>query len=167
MKFRNYCIVALGVVTGIRDIIKEVSEVEIKFIEQTGVFISTFSSVMEPAELRELLNEDERTFFIFEVGAENSTYFVGRDDVHDKLFGHMENGGEEVLNMMTNRLMNEIHNMQRVTSGSTDCTNEEEMDVSNFTKVEKEEKINELLDKGVKNLTEEEKSLLDLLTKNI
>lgn len=117
MRFKNYCIVALGGVDGIKDIISKISETNLRCLQQTGVFIGTFTCAMSAAELREIFDREKRTFFIFEVGDDTSAYKIGKDDIHEQLFGYIENGGEEVLNIMTDKLMSEINGVK--TSGST------------------------------------------------
>lgn len=118
MRFRNYCIVALGNVDGIKDIINKMSETTPRNMQQKGVFIGTFSCTFTPVELRDIFDSNNRTFFIFEVGAESNAYKVGRDDIHEQLFGYIENGGEEVLNFMTSNLMGELEGGMK-TSGAT------------------------------------------------
>lgn len=174
MKFRNYCIVALGDIEGIMDVISRVSETKARKLEQKGVLICTFSSVMEPNELKELIGQSKRTFFIFEVGNDSAAYQVGREDIHDQLFGYIERGGEEVINFMTDKLMNDIGETSgKMTGGTHNGTQFEEeeeddvIDVTQLTKVQKQKEIDFLLDKGLKNLNTKEKELLDLLTKNM
>jgi len=133
MRFKNYCIVALGKIDGIREIISKISETQPRYLEQKAVFIGTFSCVMSATELREILDRENKTFFVFEVGDESSAYKIGRDDIHEQLFGYIENGGEEVLNMMSDNLMNEINGVKM--SGGTNehpqkLTLQEELDIA-------------------------------------
>lgn len=126
MRFRNYCIVALGVVDGIKDIVNKLTETKLKFIEQKGVFIGTFSCTFSTTELRDIFDRESRTFFIFEVGDDNSAYKIGKENLHEDLFGHIENGGEEVLNFMTDNLMNGIKDGSTKMSGGTESFQPEE-----------------------------------------
>ena len=172
MKFRNYCIVALGDVDGILPLLSKISETEIRKLAQTGVLICTFSSVVEAAEIKELINRDKRTFFIFEVGADNSAYQIGREEIHNQLFSFMEDGGDELLSLMTNKLINDIKSTNDSQSGITISKSsieedEDLLDVSKLNKNQKQKEIDNLLDKGLDNLSEKEKEFLDLLTKNL
>ena len=56
MEFKNYCIIGLGDVSGIRDIISKISDITPRCIEQTGVFIGTFSCVMTANELKDVFD---------------------------------------------------------------------------------------------------------------
>ena len=170
MAFKNYCIVALGDISGIVDIIKRVSENAPRKLEQTGVLICTFSSVMTVSELKDAISTENKTFFIFEVGNDTAAYKIGRDDIHEQLFGHIEEGGDDMLNMLTSNLMHGIRESNGQMSGNTSSvtiTEEEEIDVSDLTKPQIQKEIDKLLDKGLKNLDEKEKERLELLTKNM
>jgi hypothetical protein len=116
MEFKNYCIVALGGVDGIKEIISKISETNLRCLQQKGVFIGTFTCAMSASELKDVFDREKRTFFIFEVGDEKSAYKIGKEDIHEQLFGYLENGGEEVLNFMSDKIMDEINGK---TSGST------------------------------------------------
>ncbi len=116
MTFKNYCIVALGTVDGIKEIINKISETNLRCIHQKAVFIGTFTCPMSANELKDIFDRENRTFFIFEVGDDSSAYKVGKDDIHERLFGYIENGGEEVLNIMGDKIMREINGKM---SGST------------------------------------------------
>lgn len=166
MRFRNYCIVGLGIVDGIIDEVKRISETDPRVLPQKGVVIATFSSVMEPSELRDFFNKPNRTFFIFEVDEDISAYHIGREDIHERLFGYIEDNGEEVLNMMTEKLMGDIRSSGGTvgTSGSTRTNKSEtkaEIVVSDLSEKEAEKIVNDLLDKGLENLATDEKELLN------
>lgn len=173
MRFKNYCIVALGEINGIMNIISRVSETKVRKLEQKGVLICTFSSVLEPNELKELIGSEDKTFFIFEIGTDSTSYQIGRKDIHNQLFGYIESGGEEVIKFMTNKLISDINEtidkMTDVTNNGTQFEKEDDniIDVTKLTKIQKQKKIDILLDKGLNNLNTKEKKLLDLLTKNI
>jgi hypothetical protein len=171
MEFKNYCIVALGDIDGIVDIIKRVSENAPRKLEQTGVLICTFSSIMTVTEIKETINTKKRTFFIFEVGSDTAAYRVGREDIHDQLFGHIDKGGDDLLSALTSNLMHGIresseHSMSGNTRSAT-ITEDEEISVSELSKPEIQNEIDKLLDKGFKNLGEKERERLELLTKNM
>lgn len=132
MKFKNYCVVSIGKVDGVKDIIVKLSESTPRYLEQKGVFIGTFSCIMSAKELGDILNREQRTFFIFEVGDESNCYRIGREDIHNQLFGHIEDGGDEILNILSNNLMNDI----RMT-GSTN------------NKIDKSVSLNEQLEQAI------------------
>jgi len=91
MIFNDYCIIALGDTTGIKDIITEISESDVKYISQKGLIILTFTSVMFANEIKELLNENNRNFFILDLNESNNAFQIGKDSIHKDLFGGILN----------------------------------------------------------------------------
>ncbi len=90
MNLSNYCIIALGDVSGFKDIVRKISEISPRCLEQQGVFIGTFSSMFTIAELRDIFDGEKKTFFVFEVGnQEKSAYKIGKPDIHEQLFGYL------------------------------------------------------------------------------
>jgi len=124
MEIKNYCMVALGTVKGVKDIISKISETPVRCIEHTNVFIATFSCVMSANELGDVFDIEKRTYFIFEIGNDSNTYKIGKKDIHQQLFGHIENGGNDLLNVMTNNLINELNGSGAQISGTTNTQQE-------------------------------------------
>jgi len=85
MEFKNYCIVALGSVNELKEILIKISETELRFIKQKGVFIATFKTTMFANELKTLLDEKKLTLFIFELN-NDSVYKIGNDKINSQLF---------------------------------------------------------------------------------
>lgn len=117
MEFKNYCVVAIGKVDGIREVIINLSETEPRLLEQKGVFIATFTCAMTAKELGDILDREDKTFFIFEVGDKSNSYKIGRDDIHNQLFGYMETQEESRI-LDVSDLLNKIN-----ISGKTNSTN--------------------------------------------
>lgn len=169
MSYKNYCIVALGDISGIIDIIKKISESSPRKLEQRGVLICTFSSVMTTSEIKETINEPGKTFFIFEVDSKTSAYKIGRDDIHEQLFNDIEKTGKEFLNTLTNKLMSGINNDTSTGDTTTIKVNikKNEVLVTDLSKKEIGDEIDMLLDKGLGNLNNDEKEWLKILTENM
>lgn len=91
MNFNDYCIVGLGDVSGIKDLVKKISQTNPRCLEQQGVLIATFSSAFTISELKDIFEKDKRTFFVFEIGLDKSVYKIGKENIHQQLFGHLEN----------------------------------------------------------------------------
>jgi len=123
MRFKNYCVVVIGKVDGVRDLISKITETELRCLEQKGVFIGTFSCIMSAKELKDILDRESKTFFVFEVGDESNAYQIGRADIHEQLFAHIENGGD-VLSIMSDNLMNEV-NVDRMSGSTADISTKE------------------------------------------
>jgi hypothetical protein len=167
MEFKNYCVVVLGhQIDDILEIVLKISETPPKRIQQKGILICTFSCTMTAAELNDLFEKEGRTYFIFEIGSDSTSYKIGRDDIQEQLFGEIERGGD-VLSNMSNKIMDDIFNSKKLSGNAIRQIVEVDIDIENWSKFDKEEKINDLLDKGFDKLDNKEKELLDLLTKSI
>ena len=179
MNLKNYCIVVIGDTEGILPEILKISDSKPKKINSVGIFICTFISVADAKELEDYFKSLGRNFFLFEVGANNSGYSINNKDKHDGLFKDMEKNFND-LKSKSDRIMDEIaESLQN--SGNT----EEDTPVINFkmeTKTvksdtrpnksyynnlsisEKETMINEILDKGIDNISDFDKKVLDIIS---
>lgn len=97
MKFNNYCIIGLGDISGIKDLVKKISETNPRCLEQQGVLIATFSSAFTISELKDVFEKDKRTFFVFEVGEGKSVYKIGKEDINEQLFGYLKDGFDSTI----------------------------------------------------------------------
>ena len=67
IKFRNFCIIVLGQVEGVKDEIRKVSETELNILEAKNIIIATFSSVVSISEMSDYFKSNERIFILFEM----------------------------------------------------------------------------------------------------
>ena len=181
MVFRNYCIVIMGDTEGALMEIAKISDNKPKVLASVGIIICTFVSVADAKELEDYFESLERSFVLLEVGASNTGYNLKNKKVHEGLFSEMELN-KDTLEKKSNKLMNEINESFTNNSGTT----REEIPTVNLkleTKVVKAEtKINEsyyenldiddklnlidqMLDKGYENLSEFDKKVLKIISK--
>jgi hypothetical protein len=152
-----------------------------KVLASVGVIICTFTSVADAKELESYFESLERSFFLLEVGADNTGYNIKNKKVHKGLFQAMEQNADD-LKKKSDSIMDEINESFANNSGRT----EEDIPVINLKTKSKtvksetrpnrlyydslngEEKIdliNDLLDKGYENLSEFDKRVLKIITK--
>lgn len=166
MKFRNYCIVVMGKMGGVKDEIIKIAETKPRYLDATGILIATFASVAQPAELEEFFKRDGRSFLIFDLNKENSSYHLDNLGFNKHLFGDILEQ-EEKLKEMSVRIMQEI-------SGSTPNGNgiietkvvpkikvEPKIVIGDLTPKEREGLVNEIFDKGIDKMTKSDKKLLE------
>lgn len=177
MKFKNYCLVVLGRVEGVKDEISKISETAVRYVDAKGIVIATFSTIATALELREFFTLNNRSFVLFELGDDNYGVNITNKAIHEHLFGEIEVKGPGILNSLTNRLMSEIGAIESnipepVISGSsnpslvkTKKTEFEGIDFSTLTISQREELVNKILDKGAENLNEKDKILLKKIAK--
>jgi hypothetical protein len=177
MRFRAYCIIVIGDTIGVIDEIMKITETQPSVVDGKGLYIATFISASSPSELTEFFKLDNRNFLLFELNEETSGFHITKEETHQGLFGFLNTLKQENIDEMTNKLMKEI----RLTSDTRDFKGFikrkknkavsvsklklTEHDISNMSKTQKEKLLNELIDSGLKNLTDSDKKILELLTK--
>lgn len=180
MVFRDYCIVVLGKVEGALMEIVNVSDNKPKTLPAKGLLICTFNSVADASELEDYFTSLGRTFFLFEVGADNTGYNVSNEEVHEALFGDIEskdNNLSEKSKSLLNAILDSVD--LQPSSGTTPEINTrvdketkaetkkvfKEESYENLSNEEKIDLMNEILDKGHENMDEYDKKVLKALSK--
>lgn len=177
MKFKNYCLVILGRVEGVKDEISKISETAVRYVDAKGIVIATFSTVATATELREFFILNNRSFVLFEMGEDNYGVNLVNKGIHNHLFGEIERQAPDVLNTLTNKLMSDINGSTNkvpeaiITGSSQNGLSKsrrntfEGIDVVTLSVDEREEMVNKILDKGYQNLNDDDKNILKKLTK--
>jgi hypothetical protein len=160
MTFRNYCIVVIGNTNGVEAEINKVSETKPNFFDAKGLFIGTFSSFMEPSELTEWFIECNRNFMVFNLDEKNSGFNITNKSIHNGLFGFIQSVNVEEI---TNSFIESLDDSDYKSKNETNKLNAEK--IQKMGSSEREELLNNLLDFGLENLTDEDKKLLHLLVK--
>jgi len=183
MKFRNYCIVFIGDVNGVRPEVLKIAE-EGKFLGEKGMTISTFISVAEPAELSDYFKSLNRNFLLFDLNEDYSRVNLLDKTKHDELFKIVDKHTNKTLEEMSNELIDEINETLNKSSFTGDSkpydmgeplfseiimpkTRKEKIDLESLSKKQKEEIINDILDKGYDNLNEYDIKILKKVSKTI
>ncbi len=180
MIFTNYCIVVMGKTEGVLPEIAKVSDSKPKVLNSVGVVISTFISVANAKELEDYFKSLERNFFLLEVGAGNTGYNINNKKVHNGLFREMEKNYSN-LKDKSDKIMDEISesftnsgsteedipfiNLKMETKTVKSDTRPNKSYYDNLSVSEKAVIIDEILDKGVDNLSEFDKKVLEMISK--
>ena len=172
MKFTNYCLVVMGDTNGVTIEIEKISEIKPNILDAKGILIATFTSVSTSRELNEWFRLNNRSFLLFELDPETSGFHIAKKEIHEGLFGFLK-----TLNIddKTSELLREI-NMTSDTKNYSKLKRQPnnikkpdrkitEKDIEKMTKKDKEELWNKIVDNGVENMSEEDKNLLQLLSK--
>ena len=175
MKFRNYCLVVMGETLNIVPEIVKIAETAPNILDAKGILIATFSSVAEPRELTDYFKLNGRNFLIFDLNSENSGYNITKDDINQGLFGFLKLMDEETLKQRTDDLIQEISGITTATKGLVSPNKGYEIhakreqpevsieEIENMSQKDKNDLMNKLIDKGVKNLSNYDKELLNKL----
>lgn len=167
MKFKNYCIVILGDTLGVQAEIQKISETTPNVLDAKGVLIATFSSLAQPNEITEWFKENKRSFLVFDLDKNNSGFNITKKEIHEGLFGFLDEIDNKLMSDEFFKSINEIQIKHKLKPLRNDLKNNklDEKIISKMTPKERDEKLNELIESGLENLSEEDKKLLPLLAK--
>jgi len=170
MRFRNYCIVVMGDTKNVLPEIVKISETKPNILDSKGILIATFSSIASPREISDYFKLNGRNFLVFDLNEENSGAFISKKEINDGLFGFLKEFNDEVLKQKTEELMTTIDlEMTSTTVSSKTRKLRTEFQVSieqieQMSPKEKNDLMNKLIDKGVENLSEYDKKILNKLS---
>jgi len=162
----------MGNTAGVQSEITKICEGEPNVLDAKGIIISTFTSAGEPIELTSWFTENNRNFLLFDLDKEYSGYNILKKEIHDGLFGFLKhiNTDEMSDNFLKNMsFSSENKEVKKVNKNSNDFIKIKnklnKKSIEKMSVVEKQELLNELIDSGLQNLTENDKKLLTLLAK--
>ena len=165
VKVKEFCVVILGDVGGAKDEIMLLAEEEVKFVNSGGLVVGTFKSAMTPNEIKSFLSENNRNFFLFEMGLDNFSVNFIDYKIYEHLF-------KEHDKMVTKNLETSIKYFEKVNLDEIveikEITNVEYIvnKVDKLTPKTQEELIDSILDKGLDNWSLEDKIIIEHLTRN-
>lgn len=175
MKFRSYCIVIMGETSGCKLEIGKIAEDSPRFLEAKGIIMSTFTSVAEVGEITDYFKALNRNFLIFDTNPETSGYYLSNEDLNDALFGHLSKEYDLELEDLTNKLIDDISSTnEKPSSGITSYSSSIEVKpkikyrkevLEQMSKEDRDNLMNQILDKGIENITDHDKKILEYLTK--
>lgn len=174
LNVRAYCLVGLGNIKDLTKLLTEISESEVSFVSGTGLVITTFMSSWNISEIEKYLNENEKSYIVFEMTPGFFSANIRDDKFQQTLFGGpIENTSffqniEDTLSQLKDiDLFNDLQGEE---------IEDDYMTIMDFMKnnlkkeEEKEPDLDEVLDKisrvGFENLSEKEKVFLDNYSKN-
>lgn len=164
MKLRNYILIAFvkseSSIT-IKDDLLELANTPPRYICTKDYTLASFSSTFEPLEIRNFLNQIEgRMFFIFD---SNDTVAASNlpKQMREHLFQNFEMINEESPTL--NNFVNDKNSLNiKTLSGSSESI---VINVEELSTAKRMEMLNDLFDKGLENLNNEDRELLDILSK--
>ncbi len=164
MKIRNLCVMILGNTKGAISEIETISDSKVNILDATGVLIATFSTAVEINELNDYFKLLNRSFFVFDLNPNNSGYHITKESIHEGLFGFLSKIDTSVREQ---DLLDMIKSTTKTSKIKKEVKTKEltEEEVNNMKPTQKKTLFNELLDKGYKNLTDNDKKILPLLAK--
>lgn len=165
MKFRNYCVIVMGNIDDVLIEVESISDVKPSHLTMRGdnTIIITFTSFLSIEELREYFKENKRNLILFELNKETYTYYFNDSDKYNELFTFFSDINNEDLDSKTDCFMQLI----KESKSHINILDTEEVDkycVNNLSKEKRMNIINRIIDNGVDNMSEYDKTLLCFLT---
>ena len=152
---RQYCLIGLGNIEGIKEDLQFISETEASFVCGEGLLIATYMSSLRINEMEEFFKMNERSFIVFEMTPGFFSASIENSKFQDALFGGMIDTNKLFSGEMENNLVKFM-----------DSVKEDLEDVQDIgQKILTLPTIDDLLDKigkiGIENLTPTEKQYLE------
>jgi hypothetical protein len=178
----KYCIICLENTEGMRDEILSIAIDPYKYIKGENMLIVTFTTFMTPQEMKELFgNPGDRSYFLFEMNSDTAMVSVSDETLQDYLFEGLANPKNKIdiidtmfgpmgINNFNNDIEKEElhqtgHFTKMVESIKAEIVGENKFSedkLNSLSKEERDELVDELLEKGA-DLTENDKEVLNFL----
>lgn len=160
MEFKNYCVLLMGRTEGVAIEIEKISESKPSILNAKGIVIATFTTFVSVQEISAWFKMNKRSFFVFELNEETSDCFIDKVQIQEGLFGFLKNVNKDKLEDKTQEFLGVIG------VETVPIDNElTESDIMALTQDEKDDLLNKFFDNGTENLTEEDKKIINLLSK--
>ncbi len=160
MKFKNYCVLLMGRTEGSALEIEKISDSKPNILNAKGLVIATFTSFVSVQEISAWFKMNKRSFFVFELNDETSDCFIDKVAIQEGLFGFLKNVDKDKLEEKTSEFLGAVG--VEVPKVENELT---ESDIMALTQDEKDDLLNKFIDNGCENLTEEDKKIINLLSK--
>lgn len=187
MKIFNYCVVFFVPLHGTTDDIYDISIDSHRIMKGKGISLISFSSTYGVKEISKILKNNERNFLIFNLDDEMSGFNLTDKEKESEFFGFINNVDSfEQLKKNSDDLLDDLsktnfkHDLEstnnfeetynylygKKTPLNYDFNNEFlDIDFENLSSDEKNYLINGIIDKGIENLNDNDKKVLNRLSK--
>lgn len=161
MEFNNYCLIVLGNISNVEKTLVTITEEEMKFVSGKGFFMARFMSILSPEEIKNCFIGEKSSAIVFKLSSECSSIELSDKKKQEYLFKEIIK--EDIPNQLTENYGSMI-DIDKKEIKSIELENKKIM-VENMDKSSRKEIMDEIIDKGIDNLTEDDKIILELLIK--
>jgi hypothetical protein len=178
MIFKNYCGVFFNPTNELNAIVSKISEDSPRAMKGKGISIYTFTTVVDTAILTEYFKSYNLNFFVFELSKSNSGFNFTDKEKESDLFGFLDKNIKSDYEQLSNILMDDIiknsaknkstePNLNLTIKNNTKVENLDEVliRIENMSKNDRNVMLNEIIDKGVENLNDSDKKILEKISK--
>ena len=175
MIFKQYCAVFFTPTDRLDFEVTKISENDYNKIGGSGISIYTFNSALDVVVLTDYFKSLDRNFLIFDLNKESSGFNLLDKDKEYLLFGLLNDNKLSEYENLSNLLMDDIisesnkietKNELKSSDGLLKMKeNDDFLNVyNNLSKDEINQELNKIIDKGIKNLTDKDKKILNKLS---
>lgn len=181
MIFKNYCGVFFNPIDDLNAIISKISEDSPRVMKGKGISIYTFTSVIDATILTDYFKSYNLNFFVFDLSKSNSGFNFTDKDKESDLFGFLDKNIKSDFENLSNILMDDIiknspvnkksePNINPVLKYKNETKKDDDLDrlldsIENMSKNDRNSMLNDIIDKGVENLNESDKKILEKISK--
>lgn len=184
MIFKHYCAVFFNPTDGLNEEVSKICEEAPRVMKGKGISIYTFTSIVEAPILTDFFKSYDRNFLLFDLSKENSGFnFIDKVKEND-LFGFINTSeSSKDFEKLSNTLMDDILNYNKADIDMSESiinytfknnthpnlnsdteTNPLDEIGDNLSNDEINDRMNKIIDKGVNNLTDQDKKILEKLS---
>lgn len=177
MRLRRYGMIFLFHLDGgLEKEIGKVSEIRPNILSGGDIIVTTFISAMEPDEIKEYFRQSNRSFIIFDLDQDGTGFHLAVPQFMYKLYSGIMSIDLDEMNRHMYAQMRTVENYNINDESIEDADiieehafhDDEIIDFSGWSKSDKEDYLNEIIDKGPSNWTVKDKrrmqELSDLLS---
>jgi hypothetical protein len=173
----------VGDISGWKAEIEKIAEEPLRYRPGRNIVICTFVSVASMNELREYFRGYGKNFLLFELDSETSAFNIKDKNAEWDLFGHIDESYNDDLREKSKHLLESIQQqmafsadtkhraaqerINKLMAQAKEKANDYESRVEAMSKDELQDTLDEILSKGKDNITEEDKRILNLISKKI
>lgn len=160
--FKNYCVVIIGSTEDSEKDVLGIADSNVSSFMGGGLCIHTFTSAVNVTELSDWFKSHDRNYLVFELSEKTSGFNIKIKEIHDKLFGFLN---EQKLLELNSKFEETIEDEEIDFIDLNPVESEETIKtfIDSMTDLDKKSMINELLDKS--ELSEKDKIILQYLVK--
>ncbi len=160
LEFNNYCLLILGNIGDSGEVLKQITEEEIKYIEGKGLFMATFLSVLSPNELKNCFADKKCSVIVFKLNEDVSSVELNNKEKHNHLFEDFEKTFEKKQKLNKNFGSMIVLDKELIEEDNLNNIKEE---IKNMDKEQRKSLMDNIFDKGINNLTSGDKKILEIL----
>jgi len=181
MIFKNYCGVFFNPIDDLSAIISKISEDSPRAMKGKGISVYTFTSVIDATILSEYFKSYDLNFFVFDLSKSNSGFNFTDKTKESDLFGFLHKDIKSDFETLSNILMDDIikntDNKKSPESNINPILNykhnpkqdNNDLDnllgsIENMSKNDRNAMLNEIIDKGIENLNDSDKKILEKIS---